>query len=76
MAEIKHTKGPERKLVAVLGETKMGIYYPLIHPEAGFRSVYVSNTGTCRLSDLTIEALSRKAGHTPIHEGDTLTFTF
>lgn len=76
MHSIKITKGPERKLIAVLGETKTGIYYPVLHPEPGFRSVYVSITGTAASCKDTIEALARMIGHTPIYEGDSITLQF
>lgn len=76
MGAIKHTKGLERKLVAVMGESKTGIYYPALHPSKDMRSVYVSSTGTAQPSPQTIEALSRMLGLTPIYEGDSITFQF
>jgi hypothetical protein len=73
---IKHTKGPQRKLVAVLGETKTGIYYPALTPAPMMRSVYVSASGTAVPCEHTLEALAGMRMHTPIHEGDTITFQF
>ena len=76
MASIKHTKGSERKLIGVLGETKAGIYYPMTFPTADCQSVYISNGGQATPSHMTIGALSWLPGHTPIYEGDTITIQF
>jgi hypothetical protein len=74
--QIKLTKGAERKLVAVLGETKTGVYYPALHPVSGNRTVYVSNSGMATASPHTLQALATRIGHTPIYEGDSITVEF
>jgi len=73
---IKLTRGPERKLVAVIGETKTGIYYPMLHPVAEARSVYVSNSGLTQITPHSIQALSLKIGHIPVYEGDSIMLEF